>query len=154
MLWIRIHIDLAGWIRIRIDFGRLEPDPHWFLSAGSESALIFVGWIRIRTDFDRLDPECGSGYRRAKIIHKNRKKLRNFKFEVLDVLFLRAEGFSCSSDVLHKSLGTNKLQFLILKIGLFKIFSHQNIGSGSAVKPLRIHNTGKQALLWSLFLTV
>ncbi len=39
-----------------------DPDPHWFWSAGS-------------------------GSRRAKITYKNRKKLKNFKFEVLNVLF-------------------------------------------------------------------
>ena len=33
------------------------------------------------------DSESGSGSRRAKITHKKRKKLRNFMFEVLDVLF-------------------------------------------------------------------
>jgi hypothetical protein len=32
-------------------------------------------------------PVSGSGSRRAKMTHKNFKKLRNFMFEVLDVLF-------------------------------------------------------------------
>ncbi len=40
-------------------------------------------------------------------------------FEVLDVLFLRAEGFSCSLDVLYEGLGRSKLQFLIKKISHF-----------------------------------
>ncbi len=30
---------------------------------------------------------CGSGSRKAKMTHKNRKKLVNFIFKVLDVLF-------------------------------------------------------------------
>jgi hypothetical protein len=38
-----------------------------------------------------VDPESGS--RREKMTHKNRKKSRNFMFEVLDSLF-RAESFS------------------------------------------------------------
>jgi hypothetical protein len=45
------------WIRIRIHFGRLDPDLHW---------------------------EYGSGSRRAKM---NRKSEENSSFEVLDVLF-------------------------------------------------------------------
>jgi hypothetical protein len=40
------------------------------------------------------NPESGSRSRKAKMTHKSRKKLRNFKFEVLDVLFLRAEATS------------------------------------------------------------
>jgi hypothetical protein len=47
-------------IRIRIDFGRLDPDPH---------------------------RECGSGSRRAKMTHKNRKREEMLSFLVLDVLF-------------------------------------------------------------------
>jgi hypothetical protein len=33
------------------------------------------------------DPDSTSGSRRAKVTHENGKKLRNFMFEVLDVLF-------------------------------------------------------------------
>jgi hypothetical protein len=43
-------------------------------------------------------------------------------FEVLallDVLVLRAEGFSCSWDVLYSGLGISKLQFLIKNIKFF-----------------------------------
>jgi hypothetical protein len=72
--------------------------------------------IRIRMDphlFELLDPDqhlnCGSGSRRAKMTHKNRKKSRIF-------MFLRAEGFSCSLSVLYGGLGISKLQFLIKKI--------------------------------------
>jgi hypothetical protein len=50
---------------------------------------------------------------------------------------LRAEGFSCSLEVLHGDLGLSKLQFIIKKIShfftevnLFSIFGHQNPGSG------------------------
>ncbi len=67
----------------------------------------------------------------------NRKQLINSSFEVLDVLsLLRAEGVSCSLDVLYEGRGISKLQVLILKIYLknlsciFSIFSHQNSGSG------------------------
>jgi hypothetical protein len=41
-------------------------------------------WIRIGTGFNQVS---GSGSRRAKSTHKNRKKFRNSCFEVLDVLF-------------------------------------------------------------------
>jgi hypothetical protein len=47
--------------------------------------------------------------------HKNRKSTEFSCFEVLDVLFLRAEGFSCSLGVLYGGLGISKLQFLIKK---------------------------------------
>jgi hypothetical protein len=69
-----------------------------------------------------LDPDpdphsnCGSGSRRAKIIHKNRKKSRIFMFLSTGFSFLRAEGFSCSLGVLYGGLGISKLQFLIKKI--------------------------------------
>jgi hypothetical protein len=44
------------------------------------------------------------------------KKIKRFScFEVLDVLFLRAEGFFCVLDVLYRGLGIGKLQFLIKK---------------------------------------
>ncbi len=39
------------------------------------------------------------GSRRAKMAHNNRKNFEISGFEVLDVLFLRAEGFSCSLNV-------------------------------------------------------
>jgi hypothetical protein len=43
-----------------------------------------------------LDPDSirsfGSGSRRAKITHKNRKKLRNFMFKSSGCSLLRAEG--------------------------------------------------------------
>jgi hypothetical protein len=37
-------------------------------------------------------------------------------FEVLDVLVLRAEGFSCGLNVPYGGLGISKLQFLIKKL--------------------------------------
>jgi hypothetical protein len=48
---------LVGWVQIRINFSRLDPDPHW---------------------------EYGYGSRRAKMTHKSEE---NESFEVLDVLF-------------------------------------------------------------------
>jgi hypothetical protein len=60
---------------------------------------------------------------------------------------LRAEGFSCSLEVLYRGLGISKLKFLIKKIEIFffsfrffPIFGHQNPGSrtrsgtGSAIR--------------------
>ncbi len=68
----------------------------------------------IRSEDPDLYSESGSGSvsMRAKMTHKNRKKLRNFMFWNA---LLRAEGFSCSLDVLCGGLGISKLQFLIFK---------------------------------------
>ncbi len=55
----------------------------------------------------------GSGSRRAKMTHK--KKFRNFIFWSVGCFLLRAEGFSCSLDVLYEGLRISKLQFLIKK---------------------------------------
>jgi hypothetical protein len=67
-----------------------------------------------------LDPDphsnCGSGYRRAKITHKNKKKSRIFIFLSTGCSLLRAEGFSCSLGVLYGGLGISKLQFFFKKI--------------------------------------
>jgi hypothetical protein len=52
------------------------------------------------------DPDCESGWRRAKMTHKHRKKLINFMDAGCSLL--RAEGFSSSLDI-------SKLQFLIRK---------------------------------------
>jgi hypothetical protein len=67
-----------------------------------------------------LDPDPHSngesGSRRAKMTHKNRKKVRIFMFLKTGCFLLRAEGFSCSLGVLYGGLGISKLQFLINKI--------------------------------------
>jgi hypothetical protein len=67
-----------------------------------------------------LDPDphsnSGSGSRRAKKTHKNRKKSRIFMFLSTGCSLLRAEGFSCSFGLLYEGLGISKLQFLIKKI--------------------------------------
>ncbi len=60
----------------------------------------------------------GNGSRRAKITHKNRKKLRNFMFWSTGCSPLWAEGFSCSLDVLYGGLGISKLQLLIKIISI------------------------------------
>jgi hypothetical protein len=65
------------------------------------------------------DLESGSGSRRAKITHKNRKKLRNVKFWSAGCSLLRAKGSSFSLDVLYGGLGISKLKFLIKKISHF-----------------------------------
>jgi hypothetical protein len=44
--------------------------------------------------------------------YKNSKKLRNFMFGSAGCSLLRAEGFSCSLDILYGGLGISKLQFL------------------------------------------
>ncbi len=46
-------------------------------------------------------PGSGSGSRRAKMTHKNRKKYRIFMFWSAGCSLLRAEGFSCSLGVLY-----------------------------------------------------
>jgi hypothetical protein len=73
--------------------------------------------------FELLDPDphsnygFGSGSRRAKMTHKNRKKYRIFLFRSAGCSLLRAEGgFSCSLGVLYGGLGISKLQFLIMII--------------------------------------
>ncbi len=73
-----------------------HPDPH-------ASALIWVAG-------------SGSGSRRAKMTHKNRKKYRIFMFWSAGCSLFRTEGFSCSLGVLYGGLGISKLQFLIKKI--------------------------------------
>ncbi len=53
----------------------------------------------------------GSGFRRTKMTHKNRKKLRNFMYWSAGSLcsLLRAEGFFCNMDVLYEGLRIGKL---------------------------------------------
>jgi hypothetical protein len=60
-----------------------------------------------------VDPESGSGSSRAKMTHKNRRKLINFMFLSAGCYLLRSEGYSCSLDVLYGGLWISKLQFLI-----------------------------------------
>ncbi len=73
--------------------------------------------------------------------HKNRKKLINFIFCSVGCFLLRAEGLTCSLDVLCGGLRISKLQFLIKKISVFSavlffsIFGHQNRGSGLDPEP-------------------
>jgi hypothetical protein len=52
---------------------------HIWISNPHGSAFFLVGRIRIR-----IENSCGSGSRRAKMIHKSEEMLN---FEVLDVLF-------------------------------------------------------------------
>jgi hypothetical protein len=48
-------------------------------------------------------------------------------------------------DILHGNLGINKLQFFVKKIRILSVINfekknyHHSSGSGSALKPLRIH---------------
>ncbi len=57
----------------------------------------------------------GSGSRRAKMTHKNRKSTEFSCFWSVGCSLLRAERFSCSLGVLC-GLGTSKLQFLVKKL--------------------------------------
>jgi hypothetical protein len=60
--------------------------------------------------------DFGSGSRRAKMTHKDRKKSRIFMFLSTGCSLLRAEGFSCSLGVLYGGLGISKIAILIKKI--------------------------------------
>ncbi len=74
---------------------------------------------------------------------QKQKKLRNFMFGSAGCSLLRAEGFSCSLDVLYGGLGKSKLKFLNKKIQtFFKAVNFSNfwsskpwirIGSGSGL---------------------
>jgi hypothetical protein len=58
----------------------------------------------------------GSGFRRAKMTHKNRKKVNKFDFLKYWMSLLMAEGFSCSLDIGSPLWRPrSKLQFLIKK---------------------------------------
>jgi hypothetical protein len=59
--------------------------------------------IRIRIDFGLLDLDPNPGGQQ--LPSKIEKTEEISSFEVLDVLFLRAEGFSCNLDVLYEGLG-------------------------------------------------
>jgi hypothetical protein len=74
---------------IRIDLGRLVPDP---------------------------DP---GGQKAPPKMTNISKKLRNFKFWCSGFSILKAEGFSCTLDVNSGDLGISKLQFLIKKYYFF-----------------------------------
>jgi len=76
---------------------------------------VFWIWIWICIDIGRLDADP---YPEGKKDSQKRSEEISC-FEVVDVLFLRARGFSCSMDVLHGGLGINVLQFLINKICIF-----------------------------------
>ncbi len=81
-------------------------------------------WIRIRIQ-------------KGKMPTKIKRSSEILCFELLDVLFLRAEGFSSILGVLYGSLRISKLHFLIKKFQIIfcscKVlfcFVHQNPGSG------------------------
>jgi hypothetical protein len=111
-----------------------------------------------------LDPDphsnCGSGYRRAKMTLKNRKKSRIFKFLCTGCNLLRAEGFSCSFGFLYGGLWISKLQFFIQKIEIFFPFlDHQTLvqdpGSGSAIRKnsgsgSALNQYGSENLFWDI----
>jgi hypothetical protein len=80
------------------------------LDPDSVEIMVISVQIRIRSRFNQVS---GSGFRRAKMTRKTRKKLSAGCF------LLRAEGFSCSLDSLYGGLGISKLQFLIQKNILF-----------------------------------
>jgi hypothetical protein len=109
-------------------------------SCGSGYAFILVSWIRIQKG--QTDPQ----------------KWRKFKFWSARCSLLGNEDLFCSLDVLYGGLKRSKLEFLIkniifFNIKFFPIFGHQNpgsrsgsaltknAGSGSKLKPMRIHIT-------------
>ncbi len=61
------------------------------------------------TSISDLDPDSNRSVdpdpKGVKMTHKNRNKLRNFMFWRAGSSLLRAEGFSCSLDVLYGGLG-------------------------------------------------
>ncbi len=67
-------------------------DPDWIRIQSGQ-------WIQIRIQEGKNDP-------------KNRKKWRNLMLWSAGCSLLRAEGFSCSLDVLYEGLGISRLQFL------------------------------------------
>jgi hypothetical protein len=70
----------------------MDPDPQWI-------RINLSGWVRIRIQKGKNDPQ-------------NIERSKEFAcFEVLDVLFLRAKGFSCSLCVLNGGLQISKLQY-------------------------------------------
>jgi hypothetical protein len=72
----------------------------------------------------------------GKKTHKIRKSEEISCFEVLDVLFRRAEGFSCPLDLMYGGLGINKLNFLICNF-VSSIFGPQNPGSGTGSESIQ-----------------
>jgi hypothetical protein len=48
---------------------------------------LYAIWCDFFTVPDTIYQGCGSGSRRANVTHKRIKKLKNFLFQVLDVLF-------------------------------------------------------------------
>jgi hypothetical protein len=89
---ILAYIEILGFLVFLlawVSYPDPYPDPHG-------SALIWVAG-------------SGSGSRRAKMTHKNRKKSRIFMFLRTGCSLLRAEGFSCSLGVLYVGLGIGKL---------------------------------------------
>jgi hypothetical protein len=83
----------AGWSHLRAEGSVLDPNPDWIRIQSGQ-------WIRIRNPDP--DPEG------QKLTHKNKKKLRNFIFWSAGCSLLRAEGFSCSLDVLYGGLERSK----------------------------------------------
>jgi hypothetical protein len=69
---------------------------------------------------------------------KIEKRKEFSSFEMLDVLFLRAEGFSSSLGVLYGDLKISKLQFLIKKIKIkflvVNFFSNPGYESGIRIR--------------------
>ncbi len=115
----------------------------------------------------RTKNQCfGSGSRREKNDQKKeRKKLKiNVMFWSAGCSFWRAEGFSCSLNVLYGGLGISELQILIKKIEIFfvyffSVFGHRNPGSGLVfslkcwirirIQWIRIRNASKKIYSWN-----
>ncbi len=130
---IRIRIQLGRWIRIRIQEG-YHVLKCWMFSCEGWRLLLWNGRQKFREKkqafglaqrfgsgygFNQVDGS-GSGSKRAKITHKNIKKLRNV-FEVLDVLFWGLK----SSPVALRQKCHEKLAFASIPIMWSMNFSMQ-----------------------------
>jgi len=111
---------------------------------GSNQCLMSRIRIRIWSGFSQVSRSVswsgfwtGSESRRATMTNKNRIKLRNFMFQVLNVLFwgLKASSVPGSFNVLYGGLGKGKLKFLVIKT------LDQNCLIGNRIKWIQIQNT-------------
>ncbi len=73
-------------------------------------------WFRIRI---LVNLSCWIRIQKCKMTHKNRKKYRNFMFEVLDVLFLELKPIHVAYASFMEAWGTSKLQFFQKNVNFF-----------------------------------
>ncbi len=122
--YLALSACVSWWSRGALGVGFLLCDSRSGFPQCFETGWDWIGLDLIRSVDPNPDPdlESESGSKRAKMTHKNRKKLRNFmfwKFWNAVCSLLRADGFFCSLDVLYGGLGIRKLQLLTKKISIF-----------------------------------